>query len=63
MIFKNSKKFRGTPENLSRHSTQFENHCSILYFGSTGSFFFIAYLFNLGCSWTTCSHAWADKQK
>jgi len=21
------------------------------------------YLFNFGCSWTTCSHAGADKQK
>ena len=25
------------------------------------AFFF--YLFNVRCSWTTCSHAWADKQK
>jgi len=23
---------------------------------------FVFWLFNLGCSWTTCSHAWADKQ-
>jgi len=26
-------------------------------------FLFFVYLFNFGCSWTTCSHAWADKRK
>ena len=26
-------------------------------------FLFFVYLFNFGCSWTTCSHAWADRQK
>jgi len=34
-----------------------------LQLGSTGFFLFFLHLFSFRCSWTTCSHVWADKQK